>query len=60
MPPETPDKREATPKRIVCPQCGSDDLTRVPRGAFTKYVLFWLSLRKYHCFKCRNKFHALV
>jgi hypothetical protein len=48
----------STAKQVYCP-CGKGsgaDLQRIHRTWLMKIFLFWLPLRRYHCFSCmRNR-----
>jgi transposase-like protein len=42
---------------VACPRCKNQFCDRVKRGSVVKLLLPWLSLKRYYCAKCSNRFY---
>jgi len=41
-----------------CPKCKNFETYRVPRGFIFKTLMPWVSIKRYKCYKCFNKFYV--
>jgi DNA-directed RNA polymerase subunit RPC12/RpoP len=41
----------------ACPQCGSHNITRVPRRGVFDWLVSWIGRRVYLCLACRHPFY---
>lgn len=44
--------------RLSCPKCKNFETYRVPRGFIFKTLMPWISVKRYKCYKCFNKFYV--
>ncbi len=47
-----------TKKINACPKCKTENNFRIRRSYFVKTFLFWLPIRRYACYSCKNKYYV--
>jgi len=45
-------------KIYACPKCKAERNFRVRRSYFVRTFLFWLPLKRYTCYNCKNKYYV--
>lgn len=50
---------DAAKKALMCPKCkiSIETADRVSRGWLVKYLLFWMPIKRYKCYRCNKKYY---
>lgn len=50
---------DSAKKALMCPKCkiSIQPADRVSRGWLVKYLLFWMPLKRYICYRCNRKYY---